>query len=205
MIKWDEITGGVIYMRYPENLEIPVNVIQQIQISHNFVESYITIEEENWNSLSYYNEAKDIIIVLVLDEYDDSQDYFEILDDFKKELELDISEEELKRHLKEKYDKSLKAFRTTHEVISKLSNEIAQLKTMEYDLKKKFDKIANSNHLKVKSKIQFLLAINDELTFRDLKKNINTSKSWLNSVIEMLLKNKIIGYNIKNDTYFLIF
>ena len=134
-------------MRYPENLEIPDNVIQQIQISHNFVESYITIEEENWNSLSYYNEDKDLIIVLVLDEYDDSQDYFEILDDFKKELELDISDEKLKRHLKEKYDLSLKAFRTTHEVISKLSNEIAQLKTMEYDLKKKFEKIAKSHHL----------------------------------------------------------
>ena len=138
-------------MRYPENIEIPDNVVQQIQISHNFAESYITIEDENWNSLSYYNEDKDIIIVLVLDEYDDSQDYFEILDDFKKELELNLSEEKLKRHLKEKYDLSLKAFRTTHEVISKLSNEIAQLKTMEYDLKKKFEKIAQSNHLKVKS------------------------------------------------------
>ena len=125
--------------------------------------------------------------------------------DFKKELELDISDEKLKRHLKEKYDLSLKAFRTTHEVISKLSNEIAQLKTMEYDLKKKFEKIAKSNHLKVKSKIQFLLAINDELAYRDLKRNINTSKSWLNSVIETLLKNNIIGYNVKKDTYYLIF
>jgi len=205
LIKWDEITGGVIYMRYPENLEIPDNVIQQIQISHNFAESYITIEEKNWNSLSYYNEDKDIIIVLVLDEYDDSQDYFDILDDFKKELARDISEEKLKRHLKEKYDLSLKAFRTTHEVISKLSNEIAQLKTMEYDLKKKFETIAKSNHLKVKSKIQFLLAINDELTFKDLKRNINTSQNWLNSVIETLIKNNIIGYNVKKDTYYLVF
>ena len=37
-------------MKYPENLEIPENIVQQIQISHNFVESHITIEEKNWNS-----------------------------------------------------------------------------------------------------------------------------------------------------------
>ena len=74
-------------MKFPENLEIPDNVVQQIQISHNFVESYITIEEKDWNSISYYNENKEIIIVLALDKYDDSSDYTIILDEFKKEIE----------------------------------------------------------------------------------------------------------------------
>ncbi|MHA1782190.1 MAG: hypothetical protein ACTSUL_02070, partial [Promethearchaeota archaeon] len=74
-------------MKYPDDLEIPLNVVQQIQISHNFVESYITIEEKDWNSISYYNDKKDIIIVLVLDKYDEAQDYTVILDEFKKELE----------------------------------------------------------------------------------------------------------------------
>jgi hypothetical protein len=192
-------------MKYPEDLEINSNVVQQIQISHNFVESYITIEEKDWNSISYYNENKDVIIVLALDKYDDASDYTVILDEFKKELELDIKEERLKRHLKEKYDLSLKVFRTRDEVIAKLSNEVAQLKTLEYDLKKRFNKIARSDHLKVKSKIQFLLAVNEQVPHEELKKIINTSPRWLNEVLKTLLKNNLIGYNSESDAYYLEF
>lgn len=197
--------GGNIYLKYPEDFEIPDNVVQQIQISHNFVESYITIEEKDWNSISYYNENKEIIIVLALDKYDDASDYTVILDEFKKELDLDIKEDKMKKHLKEKYDLSLKVFRTRDEVISKLSNEVAQLKTFEYDWKKRFEKIAKSNHLKVKSKIQFLLAINEEMEYCELCQNLDTSKNWINSVLETLMKNKIIGYNNENDSYYLQF
>ncbi len=192
-------------MKYPEDFEIPTNIVQQIQISHNFVESYITIEEKNWNSISYYNENKEIVIVLVLDRYDDASDYTVILDEFKKELDLDIEEDRLKKHLKEKYDLSLKVFRTRDEVISKLSNEVAQLKTFEYDWRKRFEKIAKSDHLKVKSKIQFLLAINEEMEYCEICKNINTSKNWINSVLKTLMKNKIIGYNHQKDSYYLQF
>ena len=192
-------------MKYPNELDIPDNVVQQIQISHNFIESYITIEEKNWSSISYYNEQKDIIIVLVLDKYDDSSDYTIILDEFKKELQLDLKEKELQWHLERIFNLSLKVFRTRDEVIAKLSNEVAQLKTLEYDLKKKFAKIADSDHLKVKSKIQFLLAINDELSHVDLKKAINTSNRWFNEVLKTLLQNKIIAYDHEKDSYYLLF
>jgi hypothetical protein len=190
-------------MKFPENLEVPDNVVQQIQISHNFVESYITIEEKNWNSISYYNENKEIIIVLVLDKYDDGSDYTVILDEFKKELELELKETKLKEHLERIFKLSLNVFRTRDEVIGKLSNEVAQLKTSEYDLKKRFEKIAQSNHLKVKSKIQFLLAINNEMEYKELRNSIDTSKSWLDDVLKTLSKNNIVGYNSKKDSYFL--
>lgn len=190
-------------MKFPENLEIPDNVVQQIQISHNFVESYITIEEKDWNSISYYNENKEIIIVMVLDKYDDSSDYTVILDEFKKELELELKENKLKEHLERIYNLSLNVFRTRDEVIGKLSNEVAQLKTMEFDLKKRFEKIAESDHIKVKSKIQFLLAINNEMEYKELRNSINTSKSWLDDVLKTLFKNKVVGYNIEKDSYFL--
>lgn len=192
-------------MKYPEELDIPDNIVQQIQISHNFIESYITIEEKDWSSISYYNEQKDIIIVLVLDKYDDSSDYTIILDEFKKELQLDLKEKELGWHLERIFNLSLKVFRTRDEVIAKLSNEVAQLKTSEYDLRKKFAMIVNSDHLKVKSKIQFLLAINDELTHNELQKAIKTSKRWLDEVLQTLQRNKIVGYDERKDTYYLVF
>ena len=191
-------------MKFPEHLEILDNVVQQIQISHNFIESYITIEEKNWNSISYYNENREIIILLLLDKYDDGSDYTVILDEFKRELELELSETELKKHLERIYNLSLNVFRTRDEVIGKLSNQVAQLKTMEYDLKKRFEKIARADHLKVKSKIQFLLAVNNEMKHKDLYKVIDTSKNWLDKVLETLTKNKIIGYNETKDTYYLI-
>ena len=203
MIKWDEVLGGNIHIKFPENLEVPENVVQQIQISHNFVESYITIEEKDWNSISYYNENKEIIIVLVLDKYDDGSDYTVILDEFKKELERELKETKLKEHIERIYNLSKNVFRTRDEVIGKLSNEVAQLKTSEYDLKRRFEKIVESNHLKVKSKIQFLLAIKNEMEYKELRNSIDTSKSWLDDVLKTLSRNKIIGYNSKKDSYFL--
>jgi len=203
LIKWDEILGGNIYMKFPEHLDVLDNIVQQIQISHNFIESYITIEEKNWNSISYYNEHREIIIVLVLDKYDDSSDFTVILDEFKKELELELNETELKNHLERIYNLSLNVFRTRDEVIGKLSNQVAQLKTMEYDLMKRFEKIVKADHLKVKSKIQFLLAVNNEMKYKELHKTIDTSKNWLDKVLETLTKNKVIGYNGTKDTYYL--
>ncbi|MCK4481168.1 MAG: hypothetical protein KAV01_11615, partial [Candidatus Lokiarchaeota archaeon] len=80
LIRWDEVEGGMIYLKYPEDLEISNPAVQQITISHNFTESYIITEEKNWKSVSYYNENKEIIIVLVLSRYDDGDDYLEILE-----------------------------------------------------------------------------------------------------------------------------
>jgi len=203
LIRWDEVEGGLIYLKYPETLEISNPVVQQITISHNFTESYIITEEKNWNSVSYYNENKEIIIVLVLSRYDDGNDYLEILEKFNQEIDKETEEEKLKEHLETMFHISLDAFRTTDEVITKLSNEVAYLKTREYDYEVKFDAITKSNHLSVKSKILFLLAINDSLTLQDIEKSIKTSKRWLFNVLETLIKNEVVGYNSNKDIYYL--
>ena len=203
LIRWDEVEGGLIYMKYPEDLEIPDPVVQQITITHNFTESYIITEEQNWNSISYYNENKEMTIVLVLSKYDDGNDYKEILEKFNQQIDKENDEEKLEKGLKTMFHISLDAFRTTDEVISKLSNEVAFLKTKEYDYGVKFEKITNSNQLSVKSKILFLLVINESLTLEELKKSIKTSKGWLLSVLKTLEKNKIISFNLKKKNYYL--
>jgi hypothetical protein len=203
LIRWDEVEGGIIYLKFPEDLEIPNPVVQQITISHNFTESYIITEEKNWNSVSYYNENKEIIIVLVLSKFDDGNDYLEILEKFNKEIDKLSGEEKLKENLEAMFHISLDAFRTTDEVITKLSNEVALLKTREYDYEVKFDFITKTNHLPVKSKILFLLAIKDLVTIEEFKKVIKTKKQWLLSVLETLVKNKVVGYNSETDSYYL--
>ncbi|MFX1378834.1 MAG: hypothetical protein ACFFA4_07035 [Promethearchaeota archaeon] len=203
LIRWDEVEGGIIYLKFPEDLEIPNPVVQQITISHNFTESYIITEEKNWNSVSYYNENKEIIIVLVLSKFDDGNDYLEILEKFNREIDKLTEEEKLKENLEAMFHISLDAFRTTDEVITKLSNEVALLKTREYDYAIKFDFITKTNHLPVKSKILFLLAIKDFVKFEDFDKVIKTKKQWLLSVLETLVKNDVIGYNPENQSYYL--
>ncbi len=74
-----------------------------------------------------------------------------------------------------------------------------------YDLEKGIEKLLNSNQLTVKSRVLFLLATNDQLSYNDIKKRVKTSKRWLESVIKSLLKDKIIAYNSTNSTYFLLY
>ena len=203
LIRWDEVEGGIIYLKFPEDLEIPNPVVQQITISHNFTESYIITEEKNWNSVSYYNENKEMIIVLVLSKFDDGNDYLEILEKFNQEIDKVTEEQKLKENLETMFHISLDAFRTTDEVITKLSNEVAYLKTREYDFEVKFDIITKTNHLPVKSKILFLLAIKDSVKLEDFKKVIKSNKKWLLNVLKTLEKNEVVGYNPEKDFYYL--
>lgn len=188
-------------MKYPEDLEIPEPVVQQIQISHDFVESNITIKEKDWNSISYYNEEKQIITVLILDKYADSSDYLELIEDFNEELKKDTPDDELLSNMEQIVGASV--FRTRDEVISKLSNQVAELKMWEYDLNKKLETIGNLEFLDVKARICFLLTIQENTSLKDLKKTIKTSNQWLNSVLKTMVKNNIIGYDSNKDHYFL--
>ncbi|MHA1254074.1 MAG: hypothetical protein ACTSPS_00595 [Promethearchaeota archaeon] len=205
MITFDRIVGGEIYLKFPENLEITINIIQQIQISHNFSESYIITEEKNWNSVSFYNSDKEIVIVLVLDKFDEGNDYLSVLEEFNKDLYKYENESELKEQLERQFQFSLEVFRTRDEVIAKLSNEVAQLKMKVYDLEKRFERAINSEHLKVKSRILFLLSIYDELSFKEIKKQVKTSKRWLENVIENLVKNELVEYDSSKHTYYINF
>ncbi len=203
LIKWDEVIGGTIYMRYPDNLEIPDPIVQQLTISHNFTESYIITKEKQWNSVSYYNENKEMIIVLILGIYDDGKDYLDLLEGFNKELDKEFKEDMLKIRLETMFRSSLEAFRTTDEVITKISNEVAFLRTKEYDIEERFKIIQNSDHLHVKSKILFLLAINDGLSLEEIKNSVKTSTKWLRSVLKTLITNNIVGYSSNQDIYFI--
>lgn len=144
-----------------------------------------------------------MIIVLILDKYADSHDYMELLEQFNKVLDSDVSDEKLLEHMKNILN--MEVFRTKEEVISKLSNELADLKMKEYDIERKFIRILNLNVLNVKSKILLLLGINDELTFSEFFNYIKTSNNWLRKVLSDLVKSNIIGYNEEKDSYYLLF
>ncbi len=204
LIKWDQVTGGEVYMKHPEDLIIPDNVVQQIQISHDFVQEKITIQELGWNSISYYNPNKEMVIVLVLEKYDDAADYTTLLEEFSKEIESAESDDQLRIKLENFYAFKLpNVFRTRDEVIAKLSNEVATLKMKEYDVQKKLEVLSQIDDLSVKNKILIQLTLNESFSLKDITKQIKTSKRWIESVLNTLLKSKVIGFDIKRDVYFL--
>ena len=126
-----------------------------------------------------------------------------VIEDFNKVLEKNLSKDKLLEQLKKAMNTDV--FRTKDEVIVKLSNEVAQLSMKEYDYERKIEKLSKHDFLPVKSRILILLAMNSELSFKELRKSIKTSKKWLESVIETLEKNEIIGFNNQKDAYYLIF
>ena len=146
-----------------------------------------------------------MIIVLVLrpSSLDDGNDYIEFLEDFNKELDKGFKEDILKIRLGAMFSSSLEVPQTTDEVLFKLSNEVAFLRTKEYDIKERFKKVQNSDHLNVKSKILFLLAINDGISLKEIKNSVKTSTKWLETVLETLIKNKVVGYNSNQDVYYI--
>jgi hypothetical protein len=197
-------------MKHPESLDINVNVIQQIQISHNFVEgktpleNYMITELKELKAVSFSNPDREIIIVLVLDKYDDANDFINVLEEFNRPLQEELAEEELKKQLEKTFNSLSSVFRTRDEVITKLSNQVASLKMKEYDLERRFEQVVTSD-LSVKSKILYLLTIRDYSSFQDFRSFIKTSKRWLESVVKMLVKNNVIAYDSKKDSYFLKF
>ncbi|MBN1802777.1 MAG: hypothetical protein JW891_14810 [Candidatus Lokiarchaeota archaeon] len=200
LIKWDQIKGGVVWLKYPEDLAISDNVVQQIEISHNFIESYISIKALGWNSISYCNEKKEITIVLVLSDYDDSSDYLICVEEFNKSLDDKILN---KAQLLEKMKDALnmKVFRTTEEVISKISNEWSTTKMKLFELEGKIEDILKTEVLSVKGRILMALLVNSSLKLGEIKRIAKTSTKWTQTVLEDLIKNRLVSFSKGDKTY----
>ncbi len=205
LVEFDIVEGAKIRIKYPDDLIIPENTVQQIEISHNFSQSYIITEEKNWNSISFYNEEKELIILLVLDKYDDGADYITVIDEFNKEIEAGQEGEELKEQLKRIYDFSLDVFKTRDEVISKLSNDLAKEKVKLYNLEEKFKRVIKSDILNLESRLLFLFAISEPLSFEKLVTKFDVSEKWLNKILDKLQKKKLIVFNKEKNFYQLRF
>lgn len=192
-------------MRYPDNLAIPDNVVQQIQISHNFTESHIITEEKEWSSVSFYNSDKEIIIVLVLEKYDDGNDFVVVLEEFNKELAKELKEDDLKTHMESVFKFSFTVFRARDAVFTKLSNEMADLKMKVFFYERRFNKVLQSGELDDKNTILYLLSMNDELDIDSVIKTTGIERKVVERIIEELLEKDVIVHDPKKDFFYLKF
>jgi len=202
LIKWDQLKGGIVSLKVPTDLEVPVNIVQQIQISHNFTPSYMITEEKEWNSVSFYNDEKEIIIVIKLDKYEEGQDFIQLLHEIDERLAV-LEENEIKSEINKFFQISFTVFKTRDEVINKLANDVMQLKTYKHDVESRINTILNKGNLGITLKILLFLMNKEKSSYNEIKEQIKTKDYWLKRTLNKLKKQKIIIYEKKNDRIYI--
>ncbi len=198
LIKWDQLKGGIVSLKIPEDMEVPENIVQQIQISHNFTPSYMITEEAEWNSVSFYNDEKEIIIVFKLDKYEEGQDFIQLLHDIDERLKV-LEEDEIKKEINKFFQISFTVFKTRDEVISKLANDVMQLKTFQHDVNIRIDSILNKGKIKAMFKILTFLINKENCSYKELIECLEIKESSLRKALAKLEKQKLITHDKKKD------
>jgi hypothetical protein len=136
VIEFDQFEGAVVSLQYPEDLQIPINAIQQIQVSHTFTPGMIYLKEENLSAITLWSEETQKIVVLVLDQYEDGEDFHEILTRCN-EILISVGDdlETLGTELENVFTLSQQVFRAREAVLEKMAKEIQDLKNRELDIR----------------------------------------------------------------------
>lgn len=191
IINWDVNEGGSIGLRHPESLNIPDNIVQILQISHNFTPGLLHIRESNFNALSFGNEALQKVIVLVLSIYEDSEDFKGIIDQLNQVVNDNPDETQLMAEMKRVFELSQSVFKAREAVMMKLAQEIADLKNREVDLKNSL-RYLFLHEKSSRLRFIFLLMLNGPMTEQDLIKELKITPVAFKRLLTTLQKEKII-------------
>jgi len=198
IIDWDEYEGGVISLKYPADLDIPVNFVQLLQISHSFNPGIMNIKEEDFNGLSLGNEQLQKVTVLILSRFEDAEDFKEILF-LINDVVAKHSDDDLLEEVERLFKASQSVFRAREAVLTKLANEVNALKNTEIDIRQSFDWLIRHETKSPKSKILFILLRYGALTLEDLQNYSGFSHEDLIKYLEEMSKDQLIA--LKEEKY----
>ena len=192
IIDWDEYEGGVISLKYPVDLEIPVNFVQLLQISHSFNPGIMNIKEEDFNGLSLGNEVLQKVTVLILSKFEDAEDFKEILY-LINDVVIKHSEDNLLEEVERLFLASQSVFKAREAVLTKLANEVNSLKNVEIDIRQSMDWFIKHEVNSPKKKILFILLRYGKLTSEEIKKYADLSNEDLLKYLEEMEKEQLIA------------
>lgn len=192
IIDWDEYEGGVISLKYPVDLEIPVNFVQLLQISHSFNPGIMNIKEEDFNGLSLGNEVLQKVTVLILSKFEDAEDFKEILY-LINDVVIKHSEDNLLEEVERLFLASQSVFKAREAVLTKLANEVNSLKNVEIDIRQSMDWFIKHEVNFPKKKILFILLRYGKLTSEEIKKYADLSNEDLLKYLEEMEKEQLIA------------
>jgi len=198
IIDWDEYEGGVISLKYPENLDIPANFVQLLQISHSFNPGIMNIKEEDFNGLSLGNEELQKVTVLILNKFEDAEDFKEILF-LINDVVTKHSGDNLLEEIERLFMTSQSVFKAREAVLNKLANEVNSLKNIEIDIRQSMDWFIRHETNFPKKKILFILLRYGSLILEEIKRYSDFSHEDLLKYLEEMEKDQLIS--LKKEKY----
>ena len=198
IIDWDEFEGGVISLKYPEDLEIPENFVQLLQISHSFNPGVMNIKEEDFNGLSLGNEELQKVTVLTLTKFEDAEDFKEILS-LINDVVAKHSGDNLLEEIERLFMTSQSVFKAREAVLNKLANEVNSLKNIEIDIRQSMDWFIRHETNFPKKKILFILLRYGPLILEEIEKHSDFSHEDLLKYLEEMEKDQLIS--LKKEKY----
>ncbi len=191
LIDWDEFEGGVISLKYPEDLEVPPNFVQLLQISHSFNPGIMNIKEDDFNGLSLGNEELQKVTVLILTKFEDAEDFKEILM-LINDVVSKHSDDRLLEEIERLFMASQSVFRAREAVLTKLADEVTALKNTEIDIRQSMEWFIKHENNSPKKKILFILLRYGSLTFNEIKNYSEINNEELHGVLDEMIKESLI-------------
>lgn len=189
MIDWDEFEGGIVSFKYPE-IDIPINLVQTLQISHSFNPGLITIQEEGIHALSIGNEELQKVIVLILTPFEDASDFTEIMEAVNRMMSQYVDNEDmLNDEMKKIYALSQSVFKAREAVMNKLTTEVTFLKNRELDLRQSLRWIINQE-LDPELKILLFILNQKEATFNELQELTKIQNDDLQTLLNKMIEGR---------------
>ena len=198
IIDWDEYEGGVISLKYPEDLDIPENFVQLLQISHSFNPGVMNIKEEDFNGLSLGNEELQKVTVLILSKFEDAEDFKEILS-LINDVVAKHSGDNLLEEIERLFMTSQSVFKAREAVLNKLANEVNSLKNIEIDIRQSMDWFIRHETNSQKKKILFILLRHGPLLEEEIKEYSDLSHEDLLKYLKEMEKEQLIA--LKKEKY----
>jgi hypothetical protein len=200
IIDWDEFEGGVISFKYPE-IKVPDNLVQLLQISHSFNPGLINIQENDFHAVSIGNERLQKVIVFILSKFEDASDFDELIHMVNK-IVSDISEEaHLAKEIKHVFFLSQTVFKAREAVLTKLANEVTDLKNREVDCKLSLEWLIKNEPL-IKKQVILYLMRSGPSNFTDLKKFLNCQEKSLLEILKEMENEKLLDPREENGEIF---
>jgi hypothetical protein len=201
IIEWDEFTGGVVSMKYPEELDVPENFVQILQISHNFEPGIMTFKEKGVHAISVSNVELQKVIVIVLTKYEDAEDFREILGTINQAVGEIDDKSLLYNELQRLYQAAQSVFRAREAVMMKLANETAELKNYQVDLRNSLEWLLQHEDT-LRKKIILTLLINGPLPLAELVGYAKLVKKATQIELKKMEKEGLL--EIKDKNYILL-
>ncbi|MHA1775641.1 MAG: hypothetical protein ACTSWC_02640 [Promethearchaeota archaeon] len=201
IIDWDAFEGGIISFKYPETLDVPTNLVQLLQISHTFSEGLLTIKDGLFHAVSIGNEPLQKVIVLILSEFEDENDFFDIVNTMNSVVTDVQDDKQLQNQLVRVFQLSQSVFKARDAVLTKLAEEITELKNKEIDIRQSLEWLIRHEE-SIERSIIFLLMRYGPLDPGHLLPYLNKYQLQLRQQKDAILKKNISLRKGKPSTSF---